>query len=167
MSEQSPQCSALGRPYPCERVVNERRAGMLTTGWNLVYNVMFTALPRTAAAQAYRAFLGRDIAHLEGLNAVAGEPKDYDGRGVTQTACTICHSTLDPLSYPFKNYNGLTSPLGEYDPNRITRNFSDLAPNITQMPETGYVLGQPVQDLMQWAQVAANSKEFASATVMD
>jgi hypothetical protein len=150
-----------------QRVVQARRAGMLTTGWNLVYNVMFTALPRTAAAQAYRSFLGKDIAHLEGLNAIDGEPKDYDGRGVTQSACTICHSTLDPLSYPFKNYNGLTDPFGEYDPNRIMKNFSDLAPNITQMPENGYVLGQPVQDLNAWAKVAASSKEFASATVMD
>jgi hypothetical protein len=150
-----------------ERIERPRRAGMLTSGWNLVYNVMFTALPRTAAAQAYRAFLGKDIAHLEGLNPIDGEPKDYDGRGVTQDACKICHATLDPLSYPFKNYNGLTQPAGEYDPNRIQNNFADLAPNITEMPEPGYVLGQPVANLTEWAQVAANSNEFASATVMD
>jgi hypothetical protein len=35
------------------------------------------------------------------------------------------------------------------------------------MPETGYVLGQPVANLGEWAQVAANSDEFAAATVMD
>src|SRR5262249_30220416 len=128
---------------------------------------MFTALPRTAAAQAYRSFLGKDIAHLEGLNPIDGEPKDYDGRGVTQTACTVCHATLDPLSYPFKNYNGLTDPAGQYDANRIQNDFEDPAPNIPQMPENGYVLGQPVSNLNEWAQVAANSNEFASATVMD
>src|SRR5207302_4019942 len=38
------------------------RAGNLTTAWNLAYNVMFTALPRNAASQAYRAYLGLDIA---------------------------------------------------------------------------------------------------------
>jgi hypothetical protein len=155
-----------GAPIP-QSVVQPRRAGMLTTSWNLVYNVMFTALPRTAAAQAYRSFLGKDIAKLEGLNPVPGEPKDYDARGVTQEACTVCHSTLDPLSYPFKNYNGLTSPYGQYDPTRIQDDFAGLAPNITMMPEAGYILGQPVQDLVQWAQVAANSDEFAAATVMD
>jgi hypothetical protein len=35
------------------------------------------------------------------------------------------------------------------------------------MPENGYVLGEPVQNLREWAQVAANSKRFAEATVKD
>lgn len=38
------------------------RAGMITTQWFLARNTMFSGLPRTTAAQAYRAYLGQDIA---------------------------------------------------------------------------------------------------------
>lgn len=158
----------IGNPGGDQSVAQNRRAGMLTTRWNLVYNVMFTALPRTAAAQAYRSFLGVDIARLEGLHPIAGEPVDYDAKGVNdQDTCRNCHSTLDPLSYPFKNYHGLTGSVGSYDSNRIQDDFRDEGPNITQMPEAGFILGQPVANLMEWGQVASNSDEFASATVMD
>lgn len=158
----------VGSPTGEQNVVEERRAGMLTTRWNLVYNVMFTALPRTAAAQAYRSFLGRDIARLEGLAPVMGEPVDYDDKGVDdQDTCRYCHSTLDPLSYPFKNYNGLTGGVGEYDARRIESEFRNEAPRITEMPEAGYIFGQRVDNLVEWAAVAADSDEFASATVMD
>jgi hypothetical protein len=158
----------IGAPTGEQDVDENRRAGLLTTRWNLVYNVMFTALPRTAAAQAYRSFLGRDIARLEGLSPIPGEPVDYDAKGVNeQETCRNCHSTLDPLSYPFKNYHGLTGRVGSYDAMRIEDDFRGEGPNIVAMPEAGYILGQPVANLVEWAQVAANSDEFASATVMD
>jgi hypothetical protein len=88
-------------------VPQDRRAGMLTTRWFLTKNTMFTPVPRTTAAQAYRAYLGYDIAKLEGLQPVAGEPVDYDRKGVTAELCAVCHSTLDPLSYPFSRYDGI------------------------------------------------------------
>jgi len=151
-----------------ENCAQNRRAGLLTTNWNLGYNVMFTALPRNAASQAYRSFLGLDIAKQEGLYPITSEPRDYDGKGVTQDLCKQCHQTLDPLSYPWKNYNGLTaSPFGTYVPNRLQQYFANEAPNITMTPEAGYILGQPVSDLIQWARVAADSDPFAINTVMD
>jgi hypothetical protein len=150
-----------------QNVSQERRAGLLTTRWSLVYFVMFTALPRTMAAQAYRAYLGLDIARLEGLQPVAGEPVDYDAKGVTDEACAVCHSTLDPLSYPWKNYVGLDdTPFGTYDANR-TRRFRDEGPMIMRMPEAGVIFGQPVSDLVAWGRTAADSEPFARAVVKD
>jgi hypothetical protein len=146
------------------------RAGNMTTAWTLVYFVMFTALPRNAAAQMYRAYLGLDIARQEGLFSVAQEPRDYDAKGVTAPACAACHATLDPLSYPFRNYNGLTGAdvqMGRYVPNRIESFFSTLTPTITQIPERGAIFGQSVGTLTEWAQVAANSDAFAVATATD
>ncbi|MBL4633914.1 MAG: hypothetical protein JKY56_08575 [Kofleriaceae bacterium] len=145
----------------------ERRAGLLTTDWVSLYNIMFTAVPRTAAAQAYRAFLGYDIAKLEGLFPVSGEPKDYDDKGVASPACAVCHSTLDPMTYPWTRFNGIQAPRGQYDPNRIIDDFLDEGVNIADMPESGMLLGQPVVDLLDWAQVAANSSQYASATTED
>ncbi len=157
----------IGSGQASERVVTERRAGLLTTRWNLILNVMFTALPRTAAAQAYRSFLGKDIAKLEGLAPIEGEPVDYDEKGVEAPACKVCHSTLDPASYAFRNYQGLTGRNGTYDPTRIEDDFRHEGQNIVDMPEVGYVLGQRVENLTEWAQVASSSDEFAAATVMD
>lgn len=154
-------------PTGDQDVSQERRAGLLTTKWNLVLNVMFTAVPRTAAAQAMRSFLGTDIARLQGLMPVAGEPVDYDDKGVQAEACAVCHSTLDPATYPFKNYQGLTGAIGTYDPNRIRDDFRNEGANILDMPEAGVLFGQPVADLVEWAQVAANSDAFLAATVGD
>ena len=53
-----------------QAVAPERRAGMLTHRWFLMSNTMFTGIPRTTAAQAYRAYLGYDISKLEGLHPV-------------------------------------------------------------------------------------------------
>jgi hypothetical protein len=145
-----------------------RRAGMITSAWFLVNNVMFTALPRTAAAQFYRAYLGHDIAREQGLFPVSAEPKDYDAKGVTQPTCAACHSTLDPLSYPYRNYNGLGSGgKGKYVTNRIERFFADDAPNISKIPEAGALFGEPQADLVTMAKTAANTDDFAAATVMD
>lgn len=149
----------------------ERRVGLMATAWQMLYSTMFTPLPRATAAQAYRSFLGFDIARSEGLFPVNGEPVDYDARGVDAPDCAACHSTLDPLSYPFATYNGLQSngQLGffMYDPNRIEANFVGEFPGMANMPEGGVVLGQPVADLLEWAQVAANHDRFFMATTAD
>ena len=151
-----------------ESIETARRAGLLTSRWTLFYNTMFTALPRTTAAQAYRAFLGTDIARMEGLYPIANEPVDYDAKGVTAAGCAACHSTLDPLTYPFTNYNGIgPGPAVQYVDDRLATFYSDIAPNIGNTPEAGYIFGQPVADLSEWAEVAANSPQFADATVKD
>lgn len=157
---------------PGQPMQEERRAGLLTLAWPLFYNTMFTALPRTTAAQAYRAFLGLDIAKSEGLEwAIAGEPVDYDDAGVTAPECAQCHSTLDPLAYPFATYNGLQADaevgLFMYEPNRIEKYFADQFPEMLNMPESGFIFGEPVADLREWAEVAANSDAFFSARTRD
>ncbi|ATB38549.1 hypothetical protein CYFUS_003984 [Cystobacter fuscus] len=149
----------------------QHRAGNITSSWSLVYFVMFTAIPRNAASQAYRAYLGYDIARQEGLYGIPNEPRDYDAKGVTEPACAACHATLDPLSYPFRNYQGISltdqQSSANYIPNRLETYFSDVAPTITQTPEAGYIFGQKVNNLVEWARVGANSDAFAIATVTD
>lgn len=153
---------------PIQAVDQAHRAGNMTSAWTLVYFVMFTALPRNAASQMYRGYLGLDIAKQEGLYSVANEPRDYDAKGVQAQACAACHATLDPLSYPFRNYNGLTgSQAARYVPNRLETLFANEAPTLPQTPEAGAIFGQPVANLREWAQVAANSDAFAIATVTD
>lgn len=155
-----------------QAVVKERRAGMLTHRWFLMSNTMFTAVPRTTGAQAYRSYLGYDIALLEGLDDVQGEPVDYDTKGVGAEACAVCHATLDPLTYPFSRYEGIGGGSGRadsysYNSNRM-RGFSDTdGERVEDTPESGVLLGQPVADLIEWADVAANSDAFLRATVMD
>ncbi len=155
---------------PFQAVDIPHRVGNLTTAWALGYFTMFTALPRNAAAQAYRGYLGLDIAKQEGMYPIPNEPRDYDAKGVTEPLCTQCHATLDPLSYPFRNYNGITGSEQQvlrYVPNRIETFFGQQAPTINQIPEQGYILGQKVNNLKAWASVAANSDAFAVATVLD
>ncbi|MBV1861755.1 MAG: DUF1588 domain-containing protein, partial [Nannocystaceae bacterium] len=131
----------------------------------------FTAIPRTTAAQAYRSYLGTDIAKLEGLIEPPGSETliDYDDKGVTDETCAGCHRTLDPLSYPFSRYNGIggAGGSGDYNANRLAAFADTTQPNVDDTPEAGWILGEPVVDLVQWAQVAANSDAFATATVMD
>jgi hypothetical protein len=132
-----------------------RRAGMITTQWFLSINTMFSPLPRTTAAQAYRSYLGFDIAKQEGLVPIAGEPADVDRRGVTEPSCALCHSTLDPLSYAFAYYNGITGAnTGAYAPDRPARVMPDWADNQTML------LGAPVGDVRAWATAAASTDEF-------
>ncbi len=149
---------------------HEKRAGMLTTSWVLFYNTMFTAIPRSAAAQAYRAFLNMDIALQEGLTYDTPEPTDYDGAGVTAESCIGCHRTIEALAGPFSRYNGLQEANGtsffQYDPNRLDA-FAPLYPAVPSMPESGWLLGEPVANLLEWAQVAANSDEFYQAVTED
>ena len=140
-----------GQPLPAER-----RAGMITTSWFFSVNTMFSALPRTTAAQAYRAWLGLDIARQEGLVPVVGEPLDVDGRGVTSAQCASCHSTLDPLSYAFAYYEGIRGPrTGAYDPTRPAR----LIPGWDD-PAT-VLMGTEVEDVRAWAERAVESEAFA------
>lgn len=153
-------------------VAPDRRCGNLTSRWFLASNTMFTALPRTTAAQAYRAYLGLDIAKLQGLYEVEGEPVDYDDKGVDASACAVCHTALDPLTYPFAYYQGIGggSPASlpySYSSNRPTRFTATDGPLVAQTPEAGVILGTPVDDLVQWAQVAADSQAFAAQTVRD
>ena len=156
------QCRCTG----CiEGVVTDRRQGLLTTRWVALYSTMFSALPRNTAAQAYRAFLGFDIAKQEGLYPV-GVPEDFDNKGVDAEECAICHSTLDSLSYPFSTYQGFGPNRASYYPERMQDGFfAHEGPNIGDTPEAGHILGQSVADLGEWADVAANSDAFARATV--
>jgi hypothetical protein len=154
-----------------ERVPEARRAGMLTHRWFLVVNTMFTAVPRTTAAQAYRAYLGLDIAKQEGLSPVEGEPRDFDAKGVQAAECAGCHSTLDPLAYPFSRYEGLGGGVqgfaNAYRPERMTRFVDTDGPAVVDTPEAGVLFGQPVADLLAWSRVAADSDAFAKAMVLD
>ncbi|ATB27214.1 hypothetical protein [Melittangium boletus] len=170
--ESNPTRYSVVQTPPTQTMDEPHRAGNITSRWSLLYFVMFSALPRNAAAQAYRAYLGLDIAKQEGLFSVAGEPRDYDHAGVTSPTCAACHATLDPLSYPFRNYQGVVSfkdfnTWARYVPNRLETFFPNASPIITQTPEAGYLFGQPVKDLVEWARVGANSDAFAIASVTD
>lgn len=150
-----------------------KRAGMLTHRWFLMRNTMFTGIPRTTAAQAYRAYLGYDISRMEGLQPVPNEPVDYDSKGVAAPECAVCHSTLDPLTYPFSRYEGIQGGTGSfrlpftYNANRMTAFAEVDGADVSNTPEEGFIFGQPVEDLRDWASVAANSEDFARARVLD
>ncbi len=155
-----------------QAVKKEKRAGMLTHRWFVMSNTMFTAVPRTTAAQAYRAFLGYDIARLEGLNAVDGEPADYDAKGVQEPACSVCHATLDPMAYPFSRYNGIGDAYGfdnqyEYVSNRMEGFVLSDGVGVLDTPEEGVLFGQPVANLVEWGEVAVQNEAFRRSRVLD
>lgn len=152
-----------------ESLGEDRRVGMISTRWFFVINTMFTPVPRTTAAQAYRAYLGLDIARSEGLVPPDDAPLvDYDDKGVLEPTCAACHTTLDPLSYPFSRYRGISGgATGIYDAQRMTRYPPSEGARIREVPEQGYLFGEPVADLVEWADVAANSDAFARAMVGD
>ena len=143
----------------------DRRSGLLTTRWNLLYFEMFAILPRAAAAQARRAWLRQDWARMEGLNPIVGEPIDYDNAGVDEPLCAACHSTIDPEAYAWRNYAGFVGGAATYTANRMNL-FEQFFPGIGGMGD-GYFDGQPVGELIDWAIAASNSDQFARATVMD
>lgn len=146
----------------------DRRAGMITMRYFFVVNTMFTPVPRTTAAQAYRAYLGLDISRSEGLIPAPGEVIDYDEKGINAPACATCHTTLDPLTYPFSRYEGITGgSTGRYNANRMQRAPLVEGARIREVPEAGFLFGEPVADLVEWARVAANSEQFKRATVRD
>jgi hypothetical protein len=158
----------------CQTIDADERVGMISTAWFRAINTMVTPMPRTTAAQAYRAYLGLDIALLQGLSPVPNEPQDYDNKGVGAAECASCHSTLDPLSYPFSRYEGIdTYEQGfpdlpsHYQPDRLDRFVATDGPRIAEAPERGFLFGQPVENLLEWARVAADSDPFAQALVLD
>ncbi|HEY6878184.1 MAG TPA: DUF1585 domain-containing protein [Polyangiales bacterium] len=153
-----------------------QRAGMITMQWFLVRNTMFSALPRTSAAAAYRAYLGMDIAKTQGLYPVANEPDDVDNKGVDAPRCATCHSTLDPLAYAFAKYNGIAGPsdalllllgladfpFGGYDQGRAAK----VMPGWSDTEQQPVIFGKEVGSLRAWAEVAANSDAFARNLAM-
>lgn len=171
--DRSPLQDTVARGFnQAQLVEKDRRAGMVTMRWFLMSNTMFTGLPRTTAAQAYRAYLGYDISKLEGLFDVPGEPMDYDAKGVAEAECARCHATLDPLTYPFSRYSGIGGESSfsipySYVPDRPLRFTHVDGERMADTPEQGYIFGEPVQTLRDWATVAANSDAFAKATVLD
>jgi hypothetical protein len=79
---------------------------------------------------------------------------DVDGRGVNAPVCRDCHSTLDPMSYAFVWYEGIRGPLtGTYRTARAS-----------QLPNwnggEGMLLGKPIKDARDFAEVAVASDEF-------
>lgn len=172
----------------------ERRVGLLTSFWNLSVYLNYTGIARVLVAQAFNAFLGVNLALMQGLEPgpqSVTKFRDYDGKGVTRPECAVCHTTVDPLAYPFRNYNGLTgttnilggqnAPLLQDVKNLGTEdNLTPLSyalprleflnqrfPGIQEMPEAGYILGQRVTNLKEWATVLVNSDQFAANTVRD
>ena len=172
----------------------EKRVGLISSFWNMAFYLNYTGIARVLVAQAFIAYLGIDLSQMQGLHAPDvndSKFKDYDGKGVTKPECAVCHTTVDPLAYPFRNYNGLTgtkdvtkglnSPgLKSIDNLGDERNLSPLSyslsrmnflnlryPGIVESPEEGYIFGQKVRTLKEWAQVAANSNYFASNTARD
>ena len=185
-----------------EKMVMQReyRVGLLTSFWNLAVYLNYTGIARVLVAQAFNSFLGISLAEMQGLeHEVSPELtkfKDYDsklsdGEGKLREDCARCHRTIDPLSYPFRNYNGLTGTTkitnGEKAP--LLKDTSKLGdkenltplsyalprmdylneryPGINKMPETGYIFGQRVNNLREWATVLVNSDTFASNLVKD
>lgn len=137
----------------------DKRAGMITTQWFLMIHTMFSELPRTTAAQAYRAYLGQDIARSEGLLPVDGEPVDIDNKGVDDNeTCIYCHATLDPLSYAFAYYNGIGGGGGNGA-------FRQGRPSWQPTAVEAVILDAPLANIQQrgvvdWARAAADSPLF-------
>jgi len=153
-----------GQPLP-----PERRAGMITTQWFLMSQTMFSHLPRTTAAQAYRSYLGADIARLEGILPVEGEPVDVDNAEVAQEACARCHSTLDPLAYAFTPYDGIGGGYNNYGGGNVLNALhltGAYTPERDIWNRQSVFAGSDVQDLVDWADVAANSDMFRRNLVM-
>ncbi len=137
----------------------DKRAGMITTQWFLMIHTMFTELPRTTAAQAYRAWLGQDIARSEGLLPTDGEPKDIDNKGVDDNeTCIYCHATLDPLSYAFASYNGIggSGGTGAFNENRASWSPDAIEAVILDVP----LQNVHTRGVVDWAQTAADSPLF-------
>ena len=157
-----------------QKLAEDKRAGMITTTWFHMTNTMFSALPRTTAAQAYREYLGQDIARMEGLLPTEEEPLDLDQKGVRHPKCARCHSTLDPLSYAFAYYNGIGGGnTGTFDENRPENvglndsplfNFNQAQASLLDTPLVGDKDPAAV-GLTGWAEVAAESAQFKRTVV--
>ncbi|MFW7378806.1 MAG: hypothetical protein ACOH5I_08370 [Oligoflexus sp.] len=172
----------------------EFRVGLLTSFWNLGFYLNYTGVARVLVAQAFRAYLGIELDKMQGMNPPAIEDsgfRDYDQKGVSRPECANCHATIDPMAYPFRNYNGLTgtssvlqgqnaSGLSSVDNLGDETNLTPLSyskprmdffeqdtPGMSEIPEAGYIFGQRVENLWEWAEVLVNSDQFAANTVRD
>ena len=143
------------------------RYGLITTRFSLAMNVMFAPVPRTLASHWYRELLGLDMALSEGLYPVdeAGgaydwdAPRDVDSKGVWQEDCAACHTTTDPLSYPWARYNGIDlsgNTTGTLQPTRAT----DILPDTT-----GAIFGVTVSGPAEWVEEAVHSDAFSEHMV--
>jgi hypothetical protein len=149
-----------------ETAQTEQRVGMISS---------FTSVPRTTAAQAYRAYLGLDIALLQGLQPKPqAELIDYDNKGIRAPGCISCHQTLDPLAYPFSRYEGIdtddksfTQGFSAYRPDRMQRFVALEGKSLLNVPEEGMLLGKPVRNLVEWGSVASDSDAFAQKLALD
>lgn len=143
----------------------EHRFGLITHHHSLVRFLGVRFVPRTLVNQFYRELLGLDLARGEGLypvdemNGAYPWPTslDVDDANVQQEGCASCHSTLDPLSYPWARYNGLGGPrTGTYDPDRAT----DILPTTD-----GHIFGIPVSGPEEWVAEAVASDHFSRRMV--
>ena len=130
----------------------------MTTAWfHSFHREGGAVVPRVSAAHVYRMLLGFDVAKQQGL---LGDPEtlvDYDNADVTLAPCSPCHGTVDPMSFPFAYYkSGLEGEASSYDPNRP--NELGLW-NLEEEPFSA-LFANPVTDLVDLAQQAANSEPF-------
>jgi hypothetical protein len=172
----------------------ERRVGLITTFWNLGFYLNYTGIARVLVAQAYTAYLGLALSDMQGISPPPVELskfRDYDQKGVTRPECAACHETIDALAYPFRNYNGLsgTNQVLQGQNSSALQNPANIPdekslvplsyslprmdyldqtyPGIKDMPEAGYIFGQRVETLQEWARVLVNSDAFAANLVKD
>lgn len=141
----------------------EDRFGLITTRHSLAMNVMFAPVPRTLASHWYRELLGMDMSLSQGLFPVDemdgafdwAAPRDVDEKGVWQEDCASCHTTLDPLSYPWARYNGIDlegGTTGAYVEDRAT----DVLPTTD-----GAIFGVPISTPAEWVDWAVQSDAFS------
>lgn len=145
----------------------EHRFGLITTRHSLAMNVMFAPVPRTLASHWYRELLGLDLSLSEGLYPIDElpgvydwpAPRDVDAKGVWQEDCASCHTTLDPLSYPWARYNGIdleNGTTGMY--------LEDRATDV--LPETdGAIFGLEITTPEQWVAEAVASDAYSARVV--
>lgn len=149
---------AYAQPLPVEH-----RFGLITTRYSLAMRVMFSPVPRNLTSHYYKKLLGYDLSRSEGLYSIdeaAGAydwdaPLDVDEAGVWQEDCAACHSTLDPLSYPWSRYQGI-----DLEGDTTGTWMEDRAADILPTTE-GYLFGEPVDGPEQWVALAVQSDEFA------
>lgn len=178
--------SRLARVDGQQFVERSKRAGMLTTLYNLTIRTTSTPLPRQTASHVLRTFFDMDLAKGEGLDELAPKDpsfklQDFDSKGITAPACATCHVSLDPVAYVFSRYEGFGNATGGgpadprlllapglYNPRRIevwSMLRGSIEPRLGEIPESGYVFGEPALDLVDWAKKAANTPYFARAVV--
>ena len=146
----------------------EHRFGLVTTRYSLAMRVMFSDVPRNLASHYYRELLGFDISLSEGLYPIDEQPgayhyaapADVDDKGVWQEECAGCHTTLDPLAYPWARYNGIDLT-GDTTGTWIEERAADILPTTE-----GWILGERVSGPEEWVAVAIASDAFAEQTTL-